>query len=81
MRAMPYSEKLQRYSGENILAQTLTDVFFLNQPNWTKFSEATGITCTSLPCADAAGLERRAGFYVAIASKIWAKENLERIFQ
>jgi len=81
MRAMAYSEKIQRYSNENILAQTLTNSFYLNQPNWARFSEETGITSQAETCADAAALVRRAEFYLAVASKIWSKENLERLFQ
>ncbi|MFM0141909.1 GmrSD restriction endonuclease domain-containing protein [Paraburkholderia sp. RL18-085-BIA-A] len=81
MRAMAYSEKLQRYSNENILAQTLTASFYLNQPNWARFSAETGITSQAEPSADAAALRRRAEFYLAVASKIWSKENLERLFQ
>lgn len=80
MRAMAYSEKLQRYANENILAQTLTQSFFLNQPNWARFSAETGITLQAELCADAAALKRRAEFYLAVASKIWSKENLEQMF-
>jgi len=81
MRAMAYSEKLQRYANENILAQTLTDSFYLNQPNWARFSAETGITSQAEASADAAALARRAEFYLAVASKIWSKDNLERLFQ
>lgn len=80
MRAMAYSEKLQRYSNENILAQTLTAPFYLNQPNWARFSAETGITSQAEMCADAEALRRRTEFYLAVASKIWSKENLEQLF-
>ncbi|WP_280615232.1 DUF262 domain-containing protein [Burkholderia pseudomallei] len=80
MRAMAYSEKLQRYSNENILAQTLTAAFYLNQPNWVRFSAETGVASQAEPCADAAALGRRTEFYLAVASRIWSKENLERLF-
>ncbi|WP_185735945.1 DUF262 domain-containing protein [Burkholderia cepacia] len=79
MRAMAYTEKLQRYTNENILAQTLTAQFYLNQPNWTRFSTETGITCQAEPYADAVTLKRRAAFYLALAGRIWSKENLERL--
>ncbi|WP_179255295.1 DUF262 domain-containing protein [Burkholderia sp. AU31652] len=79
MRAMAYTEKLQRYTNENILAQTLTAQFYLNQPNWTRFSTETGITCQAEPYADATALKRRVEFYLALAGRIWSKENLERL--
>ncbi|GLT23230.1 hypothetical protein GCM10007933_26930 [Zoogloea oryzae] len=80
MKDMAYTDKLQRYSGENILAQTLTDGFFLNQPNWAKFATETGIACAAIGYADSSTLDCRANFYVDLASKIWSKEQLERLF-
>jgi hypothetical protein len=79
MKEMPYTEKLQRYSGENVLAQTLTEGFFLNQPNWSKFSNETGIYCKSIACADSIAVDCRTAFYLQIASKIWSKEQLSSI--
>lgn len=80
MRAMPYTEKLNRYANENILAQTLTVSFYQNQPNWERFSNETGITSHPEPIADAATINRRSSFYLTIANKIWSKENLEKLF-
>lgn len=80
MKDMAYTDKLQRYSTENILAQTLTEGFYLNQPNWAKFSAETSIVCDHVPYADSQAIDRRAAFYVQIALKIWSKPQLERIF-
>lgn len=80
MKDMPYSVKLQRYAGENVLAQTLTESFFLNQPNWTKFSTESGITYQPMKCADAASLKQRTEFYEVLAKKIWSREKLENMF-
>ncbi|WP_341782794.1 DUF262 domain-containing protein [Pseudomonas putida] len=80
MKDMPYSAKLQRYSGENVLAQTLTESFYLNQPNWAKFSAESGIAYDSMRCVDAKSLKIRGEFYESLAKKIWSKQNLEAIF-
>lgn len=80
MKDMAYSAKLQRYAGENVLAQTLTESFFLNQPNWIKFSAESGITYNAMMHADAASLAARNEFYAALAKRIWSRENLEVIF-
>jgi hypothetical protein len=80
MKDMVYSDKLQRYSTENILAQTLTSSFYMNQPNWSRFCEQTGITCGGEQCADIEALNRRAGFYLELARKICSKENFELLF-
>lgn len=79
LQDMDYTSKLQRYSGENILAQTLTEGFFLNQPNWARFSSDTGITCDPVRYSDASAVDRRMDFYVQLTRKIWSKEQLERL--
>jgi hypothetical protein len=80
MKDMPYTEKLSRYVGENILAQTLTKAFFLNQPNWAKYSTESGISCTPVDFADATAIDQRTTFYLSVAKKIWGQQPLERIF-
>jgi hypothetical protein len=80
MRDMPYSEKLSRYSGENVLAQTLTETFFLNQPNWVSFSDESGITLKPSKYADSTVIDGRTAFYLAVAKQIWGQRQLEGMF-
>jgi hypothetical protein len=80
MKDMAYSEKLSRYANENILALTLTESFFQNQPNWTKFKSEGGINCAPIPALDAAALQERAQFDLAVAKRMWSKEKLDAIF-
>lgn len=80
MKDMDFSEKLTRYAGENVLAQTLTEQFFQNQPNWNKFSSATGVSCNPISFADMAAIEERTGFYMILAEKIWSTSQLDDIF-
>jgi hypothetical protein len=81
MKDMPYTQKVERYAGENIIAQTLTPNFYMNQPNWSRFTAETGIECDPVPYVDLAAIERRDRFYLALAEKIWSKEQLEHIFK
>lgn len=81
MKDMSYSEKLARYSGENVLAQTLTRNFYLNQPNWTKFALETGIDCSAIEHADSEAIDRRTELYLTIARKVWNREELELHFE
>lgn len=81
MKDMMYSEKLARYAGENILAQTLTDSFFLNQPNWNVFSSEAGITCQPIAAADADAIIRRTEFYLSIAKRTWSNERFHKTFE
>ena len=80
MKDMDFSEKLTRYAGENVLAQTLTEQFFQNQPNWNKFSLETGITCNPISFSDVEAIEQRNSFYLKLAEKIWSKSLLDDIF-
>lgn len=80
MKAMPYSAKLDRYAGENALAQTLTTNFYLNQPNWAKFSAQTSIVCEAIPAADSAAVASRLELYKKIAHLVWSKDRLEHMF-
>lgn len=66
--------------GKGILAQTLTESFFLNQPNWNKFSTSTGITCSAVAFADSSSINQRTDFYFKVAEKIWNKSYLDTIF-
>lgn len=77
MKDMVYSEKLARYSNENILAQTLTDSFYLNQPNWNTFSTNSGLIAKSLSHADSTTIDERSDFYFNVAKQIWNAEALE----
>lgn len=80
MKDMPFTMKVQRYAGENVLAQTLTETFFLNQPNWARFTVDTGITYQAMHHTDAVSLSLRSSFYEALARQIWSRSNLEAIF-
>lgn len=81
MKDMPFTAKLQRYAGENVLAQTFTQGFFMNQPNWDRFKAQTGIVCSAVASADAVAVDTRTDFYLTVASNIWSKSELEKFFQ
>lgn len=80
MKDMMYTEKLDRYSGENILAQTLCEQFYLNQPNYNRFREQTGIDCTAIPVIDKDNVMIRANLYKTIANKLWSLESMSTLF-
>lgn len=80
MKDLPYSVKRQRYAGENVLAQTLTSEFYLNQPNWGKFAADNNIKYEPSPHTDDTALESRAKFYSDLAQLIWSRDILEKMF-
>jgi hypothetical protein len=81
MKDMGYVEKLTRYANENVLAQTLTPSFYLNQPNWNKFSQVSGVTCEHIPAVDAAAILQRTEFYFVLAKRLWSVEELNKRFE
>ncbi|WP_117590533.1 DUF262 domain-containing protein [Pectobacterium carotovorum] len=80
MKDMMYIEKLERYSGENILAQTLCEQFYLNQPNYNRFREQTGIECAAIPVIDKDSITIRANLYKIIADKLWSSDTMNSLF-
>ncbi|EOC1338421.1 DUF262 domain-containing protein [Cronobacter dublinensis] len=80
MKDMMYTEKLERYSGENVLAQTLCEQFYLNQPNYNKFKESTGVNCTAIPVIDKDSIISRADLYKTIAHKLWSLDAMRSLF-
>ncbi|HEJ0330412.1 TPA: DUF262 domain-containing protein [Serratia marcescens] len=80
MKDMMYVDKLERYSGENILAQTLCEQFYLNQPNYNRFVEQTGIECEAIPVIDKDGVLNRSNLYRDIAKKLWSSETMTNLF-
>jgi len=80
MKDMMYTEKLERYSGENILAQTLCEQFYFNQPNYNRFREQTGVDCTAIPVIDKDNVIIRANLYKTIAHKLWSLEAMNSLF-
>jgi hypothetical protein len=79
MRDMHYPDKLSRYATENVLAQTLTEEFYLSHPNVPSFVARTGIDVCPEAIFNTEAAQRRATLYVAIAKKIWSKEGLIQV--
>lgn len=72
-----YSEKLNVYATENILASSLHRSFYQNNPQWNKFSETTGIAIAHIEQFNREKLLERQRLYYEIAHKIWNKEVIE----
>jgi len=75
----PYADKLEIYKTENILAKTLTESFYQNNPKIKKFIEDNPEL--NLICATEFGkleIAARSTLYLEIAKKVWAvpRENI-----
>lgn len=68
-----YRDKLQAYSTENVLAQTLCEAFYQNNPNVVTYLSANK-TIDLAPINDftKGDISRRASAYLEVAQKVWA---------
>lgn len=76
LKDKPYNEKIQVYGTENILCQSLNDVFLQNNPTAREPLNLHGIDLKSYPSFNRSSIIERAELYKNIASLIWSKESL-----
>lgn len=79
MQAMSYQKKLSRYSGMNILAQTLTESFYENNPQLVSFIDEEDVPLIPISVFNKAAMESRLGLYKVIAKKIWSLEAIRNL--
>ncbi|GAA4652533.1 DUF262 domain-containing protein [Kistimonas scapharcae] len=76
LQEKPYSEKVTRYSSENILAQTLTSDFYENNPQVERFLETSLLNLKSYEDFNKQCLEERHLVYKDIVKKIWSIDEI-----
>jgi hypothetical protein len=74
-----YPDKRSVYATENVLALSLTDAFYQNNPNATKFISAHDAPLAAVASFTADANTARIKLYRWIADRIWDKVNLDRI--
>lgn len=74
-----YLEKLVVYATENVLALSLTEPFYQNNPNITKFIETTKAPLLAVSSFSEEASNARADIYTWIAARIWDKGQLDTI--
>lgn len=79
LKDKPYSAKLQIYSTENILCQTLAEAFFKNNPTAIDALKEHQIDAQSFEIFNKATIEQRTAFYKQIASYIWTEKVIESV--
>lgn len=81
LRAMRYSQKRERYASENVLASSLTDAFYLNNPGVKVFLEETGVGLKPHAHIDALAIKERGESYQRIAQLIWHDTMVSKVMQ
>lgn len=70
--AKPYPDKLKHYIKENMLAQSLCDLNYQNNPNFINMKKELGLKFKAHTQFKKKDIEERQELYRAICEKIWA---------
>ena len=76
-QAMKYSEKVQKYTGDNILAQALNDTAYTNNPKFLTVVNKYGFH--AIPDFSKQSIADRAEIYLRMASDIWNPDAIREI--
>lgn len=79
LKAKPFSEKIEAYATEGVLAQTFTESFYQNNPQVTSKLREMNIEFQATRRVTKAVIESRANVYDRIAEQIWNKGRLSEI--
>ncbi len=79
--ALPYSEKVDKYFGQNILAQSLSSQTYQNQPNFLRKIKENNLSFKPFGGDEftSQAISERQGLYVEMAKIIWSPEILDSI--
>ena len=72
----PYDKKLGVYSGQNLLAKSLLEQTYRNNPGFRRFRENSGLNFRPHPEFKRADLDDRQNLYLRLAEQIWNPECL-----
>ena len=67
----PYATKRKVYAGQNLLAQSLTEQAYRNNPGFRRFRDSSGLNFKSHPEFKKADLDARQELYLRLAEQIW----------
>ena len=72
----PYKEKVEHYTGQNLLARSLHPLCYQNNPGFLAFKQRSGLAFEPIADFDQTAVEKRQALYQAVAEMIW---NVDRI--
>lgn len=75
---MGYARKREHYYGQNLLAQSLHERAYENDPGFSQFIDQTGICFRAHPEFKKADLDARQKLYLDLAARIWNPDNLQQ---
>ncbi len=75
---LPYEKKREHYLKQNLLAQSLHELAYQNDPGFKRFVNESGLPFRPHPEFRKADLDARQALYGQIAEQVWSPENLLR---
>ncbi len=76
-QAMKYQEKVEKYVGDNVLAQALNDTAYHNNPKFLAIASQYGFT--AIPKFTKDSINERANIYLQMAVDIWDPNAIKEI--
>ena len=76
---MVYTAKLEHYYGQNLLAKSLHERAYENNPGFVNFARTSGLPSRHHTEFKRADNDARQELYLRIAERIWDPEKLLRI--
>ena len=73
-----YEEKLPVYSGQNVLAKSLDEQFYHNNPSFLAYKNSSGLPFRSHLAFKKADLDARQQLYRLICEEIWSPSRFDR---
>lgn len=78
---LPYAKKREHYLKQNLLAQSLHELAYENDPGFKRFVNESGLPFRPHAEFKKADLDARQALYGQIAEQVWSPENLLREVQ
>jgi uncharacterized protein with ParB-like and HNH nuclease domain len=72
-----YSKKLPKYFGQNLLASSLNENCYQNNPNFLRFISTNNLPFSHFDKFDKQTIKERQNLYLSIAKLIWNSETLK----
>lgn len=74
-----YSDKLEHYQSENLLARSLHPMCYVHNPGFLKLKEQTGLPFKAFTEFKKANFDERFSLYKGIAERLWSADRLKEV--
>ena len=79
--ALPYSEKLEHYYGQNLLAQSLNSKCYAKNPGFLQYIKESGLPFKHYEQFTKKSIDERQKLYQKICEELWSTDELSKILK